>query len=170
MAKYLKRSATYDANAPLNADDPRIVDLENGEGVAVSLQQVLNTDSTITENVTIDNPGNEIVIESVDGADSSTLTVTPYAIDAQAGTVFIQSGSGTDFSKVTTNINFCELYSEDSGGEYTEMKVTAAGITIQKEDGPRVIAYENAISGSFETVDGKIVTVVNGIITAIDTI
>jgi hypothetical protein len=32
MAKYLKRSATYDANAPLNADDPLLSDLENEEG------------------------------------------------------------------------------------------------------------------------------------------
>lgn len=32
MARYLKKGATYDANAPLNADDPLISDLENEEG------------------------------------------------------------------------------------------------------------------------------------------
>jgi hypothetical protein len=153
MAKYLKRSATYDANAPLNETDPLISDLENGEGGGGTLQDALTAGSTLTAETTINNP------------DYNTT------IKAQTQRVNLVSGDSeyvNEVAELSVGWGSTNLYIQDVGGaNYVQMEFTPTTATLAFNTDTKNIARETEASGSFETVDGKIVTVVNGIITAI---
>jgi hypothetical protein len=153
MAKYLKRSATYDANAPLNETDPMISDLENGEGGGGTLQDAITAGSTLTEDVVINNPSNNTTIKS------------------EVNSVFLSAGDSefvNDAAEVSVSLSTIGLYVQNTGAaDSTQVSITPTTATINFGSGAKNIALETEASGSFETVDGKIVTVVNGIITAI---
>jgi hypothetical protein len=117
------------------------------------LQDAITAGSTLTEEVVINNP------------DYNTT------IKAQTQRVNLVSGD-SEFVNETAELSVgwgsTSLYIQDVGGaNYVQMEFTPTTATLAFNTDTKNIARETEVSGSFETVDGKIVTVVNGIITAI---
>jgi hypothetical protein len=77
MARYLKRGSTYEAGAPINAEDPLISDLENAESGSTTPTILESADGTLWA-IGVNDAG---ALQTTQVASGTPGTLTLFSLD-----------------------------------------------------------------------------------------